>query len=286
MYCSLAEARSELKSSSTVDDKQVLRYIRQVSARIDGLLNPGARRPYFAPYVETRRFPIDPGHVDSLRGVFRLTDPLLALTTAVAAGTDITALVEGYPPASSPIRALWFLNSGYDWYSYCSSSGRRPEFLAVTGLWGFHRNYAGAWVTIDNVTTTAVTPSATSFTVADVDGADPDGFSPRLSAGHLIRFGSASEINEVTGTTGTNTAQMRRAVNGSSAPSADYAIGTAVQVWQTEDVIRRVVARQAALMYARQGAFQVETLDGVGSISYPQDLLTELSSVLNEYQYL
>jgi hypothetical protein len=42
----------------------------------------------------------------------------------------------------------------------------------------------------------------------------------------------------------------------------------------------RAVTRQAALLYTRRGAFQVETLDGVGAITYPQDLIAELQVTL------
>jgi hypothetical protein len=83
--------------------------------------------------------------------------------------------------------------------------------------------------------------------------------------------------------TTTNVLTIRRGVNGST-PAAHVAT-TAINVWQVEEPVKRACIRQSAMMYARRGAFQVEVLDGIGVVTYPQDLLVELKNVLTEFMY-
>jgi signal recognition particle GTPase len=76
---------------------------------------------------------------------------------------------------------------------------------------------------------------------------------------------------------------VKRGVLGSSVDT--HAQGATVETYQQDETIARVVARQSALMYARQGSFQTQVLDGAGVVSTPQDLLTELKNVIYRYQY-
>lgn len=278
-YCSLADARAELKSVSSVDDDKLFRYVMMACRRIDSIMAPARRRPYFDPYIEQRAFRIDGRHVSSYDNALYFRDPLLEITAVLADTTDVTASVEAWPPTTTPIGSIHFKFYSRSWYDY--GNGDYPPYAKVTGPWGFHADYTNAWAQVDSLAA-ALTAAATSLTVADVDGDDPWGFSPRISRGHLLKIGT--EYFEVTTTdTTANTAAVRRGANGSTAAAHDN--GSAVYVWYPEWPVRRVAARQAGMMYARQGAFQVETVDGVGSISYPQDLLAELRMTLNDYLY-
>lgn len=286
-YCTLDEAQAELKAQDTTSAEvpKLQRYIRQVSRRIDLLMNSIKRRPYFEPYIEARSFPLDTRHVSNLQNVFHLDNLLLEFSSVTAGGTDITSLVELYPPDGPLYKALRFLSAGNSWYTYYPGTDARwPAYVRVTGTWGFHDDYDNAWVTYDQITTAALTPAAISVSVNDVDGDDPDGFTPRFSPGQLVRFGSNAEISEVISTdTATNAVGLRRHVNGSDAATGDYAIGTDIKVWQVEEPIKRITARQSALLYARRGAFQVTEIDGIGVTTYPADLLTELAQTLVDY---
>lgn len=279
-YCSLAEARKELKATeATFDDNRLLRYVRMVSRRINLLMAGRSTRNYFWPVIDEVQVLLDDRHVNSYQNLLLLrgAPPLLEVTAATANGSAITSVLEGYPLGNSPIDQLRITSSGQSWYSYLCGSD--PAYAAITGVWGYHSDYANAWVQVDDLTVLQ-TDSAGTFTVSDVDGADQDGITPRLSPGMLVKIDD--EIELVTAVnTGNNVVTASRHQNGSTAD--EHAIGADVKVWQTEEPIRRITARQAALMVARQGAFQVETLDGVGAISYPQDLLRELTEVLTEY---
>ena len=116
-----------------------------------------------------------------------------------------------------------------------------------------------------------------------MDGANPRGYSPRISAGNLLLIDD--EYLEVTATnTTTNVVTVIRGANGSTA--ATHLIAAPVSVWQVEDNIKRVTARQAGLLYARRGAFETANITEIGIIQYPVDLLAELRGVLQGYSYI
>jgi hypothetical protein len=223
--------------------------------------------------------------VNSFYNLFYLYDFILSLTAVVRGSETITANTELYSPYNEVADAIRITNWATTWYTDANcSSDTPPAFVTVTGVWGWHDDYDNAYAHVDDVQDGAgINATVTTITVADADGADLDGFQPRFSAGNLIQIGS--ELMDVTAVdTGANTLTVRRGVNGTTA--AAHAVNADINVYQIPETIRRITARQAALLYRRQGAFQVETLDGVGAISYPQDLLSELRGVLQEFQYV
>lgn len=284
-YCSLADARAEIKAQGTIDDAKLIRYIRQVGARLNAIMEPRTRKAIFEPYIEERAFLLRPQSIASAINAFYFHSPLLSLSSVRVNSIDVTSSVEIYPNDGSTVRAIRFIDGQHHWYEF--NNGRNPSYVYVTGEWGIRADYAHAWIAYDTVQTNPVTPGATSFLVSDTNGDDPFGIAPRFSAGQLLRIGTGTEImRTASADDATNAITVQRAQNGSSLPASDYAVGSTVYVFEPEEQIRRVVARQAALMYARMGAFQVETLDGVGVVTYPQDLLIELQNVLTEYQYI
>jgi hypothetical protein len=280
-YTTLDLCKSELKADSTVDDSLLFRYIIQASQRVD-LTMGTPRRPYFAPYTEQRTYPIEATRISSRywENTFNLRDHILAFTEVLRQTTDITSQVALYTWSNEVATALRLTNCSYDWYTGCSST--QPYKIYVTGTWGYHPDYSNAFDSVDTVQDNPLTAAATSITVSDADGADLWGFTPRFSPGNLIKI--EDELIDVTAVnTTTNVLTVRRGRNGTTA--AAHAQDTAISVYQVDERIQRAVTRQATLLYARRGAYQVETLDGVGVITYPQDLLTELKQTLMEFQY-
>lgn len=276
-YCTLAEVKAELKATTTTDDSDVRRSMRQVSARIDALMGT-PRRPFFAPYTEQRKFPIISTRIDSFYNVYWLRQHILSVSAVTRGSDTLTANVELYSNNSSVAQGLHLTSTGISWYS----DETLPQFIQVTGVWGWHEDYTNAYAHVDDLAADVATTTATSITVADADGADLDGFTPRFSPGNLIQVGS--ELMEVTAVnTSTNILTVKRGVNGTTA--ATHTTGDDVNVYQVDERVKRIAARQTGLLYARRGAYQVETLDGVGVITYPQDLLTELRNSLTEFLY-
>lgn len=282
VYCTLDELKAELKASGTVDDDRVMRHAYQVSRRIDGLSGMHRGRPAFAPYYEQREFPVRKRHVNSYENSYHMGDLewLFTIAAVTLDDTDVTSQVQQYPTLNRCFNMLRFTSFSYSWYNRYQTD-TEPAYVKVTGFWGYHDDYDNAWQSVDTLQAN-INASVTTITVADVDGDDLYGFSPRISRGNLIMVGD--EIMEVTATdTTANTATVRRWQNGTTA--AAHTSGDAVATWDVEPSIKRIVARQAALLYVREGAFQVETIDGVGSISYPQDLMTEAARVISELFY-
>jgi len=281
-YCTLSEAKTELKATSAVDDALLRQNIRRVSRRIDQLMNGRRQRPYFAPWIEQREFEVSMRRIDSHRNILWLDEPLLAYTGVLLGAEDITSLVEAYPSLASPIQALRFTSVSRSWYEKLTNSNP-VSYVKVTGTWGWHSDYDNAWASVDALVSDMET-SDTTISVADVDEADLYGFTPRLSAGNLLKVGDEFLEALETDTTA-NTADVKRGVNGSTQATSTISSGEAVYTWQVDEAIKRATMRQAALLYARRGSFQVETVDPVGTISYPQDLLSELRGIVQEFHY-
>lgn len=270
-YCTVAQAKLELESSSTVASltANLLSYANVVSRRIDNLMG-GVRykRPYFAPYLEQRSIQVSPRNVNSVNNTLLLNNNLLAIDAVSIGGTVATGSVTQYPPNISPFQALQLANTYGSWYA-CTTA-QPPFYALVTGVWGYHSDYANAWETITTLNGN-ITSSTTSVIVTSATN---------LSEGHLIRVDD--EYMEIT-TIATNTLTVKRAQNGTTASA--HLTGGNVDIFLVEPEISRIVARQCALMVTRKGAFEVSTFDAVGAVQYPQDLLTELWAVLQEYQY-
>jgi hypothetical protein len=269
-YCTLAEAKRELKAESAADDVKLFAYVGQVSARVDLIMGRG----YFEPTIEQKLFMVESSRIETCRRLFYLRKPLLAFSEVLLDDVEKTDDVEQFPLGISPFTALR-LTEG-DWYA---CNGRTPIYVSVTGTWGFHRDYANAFAQVDTLQQ-AMNASTTSMKVADIDGLDIFGLTPRFSKGTLAKIGD--EFMRVVDTDiATNIATVTRGVNGSTAAAHDN--GSALSVWQVEPPIVHCVARQAALFYARRGAFEIQTLDAVGIQQYPQDLMLELRATLTEY---
>jgi len=279
-YCTLAQVKSELKAESTVQDNYVLSAIQTVSQRVDELLKRSTpRRPFFLPYTESRIVSIDAYHVSGMLNTLLLDYPLLALTSVTINTTDVTSNVRIYPPNSVPCYQLQ-LNRAVSW-TYYPDVDYPITFVTVTGVWGYNADYARAWQAVDTITTVGgINASVTSFTVADADGVDAYGITPRLSAGNYIKVDNEVMLVLATNTT-TNTITVRRGELGTT--SASHSAGATVSTYTVEPIISQVVARQAGKMLARRGAYDAQVVDGVGLITYPPDLVPELKNVVSLY---
>jgi hypothetical protein len=278
-YCTQDDVTAELKadSSATADLARIRNYIRTVSKRIDELMG-SRRRPFFAPYIEQRKFLINGWRIDSWNNVFWLDNsPLLAFTAVLWGTTDRTSVSELYTDRNEINRGLRLTTSTSSWYS----SELPPVFVKVTGTWGWHEDWDNAFDAVDTLQAN-INATVLTLTVADADGADLEGYTPRFSPGNFIQIGT--EWMEVTAVnTTTNVLTVRRGRNGSTA--AAHTSGDDVEVYQVDIRIRRACIRQAAMLYARRGAFQVETVDGVGAVTFPQDQLAELKATLQGFMY-
>lgn len=285
-YCTVDDVKFEMKTNEaatlqTTDSPKLLTLCRRASEKVDRLFQ--SRRPFFFPYIESRQKPVNDFVVNSQLNTLALNDNLLALNTVTAGTTGLTvgSTVEAWPTLDSPYRYLRLMSFSTYWYQYLASDGT-PLFITVNGTWGFHRDYSNAWITDDALAAAITTTTATTFTVADVDGADSTGRTPRISAGNLIKIDS--ELMEVTATnTTTNVVTVRRGVHGSTA--AAHLISTAVYVFQVEETIRQEVARQVGYIYARRGAFDNYSIMELGVQQFPPTMIASLVGAVEGFAY-
>lgn len=280
-YASLGEIKWQMGAKATSvasEDDKILALARAATAYVDRWFQQ--RRPYFFPYNEVRQFRVSGYHVNSLDNTFEFNDNLLALTSLSVGGQAVSA-VEAWPTLETPYHYLRLTNSSDSFQAYCTTDNS-PNFATITGIWGMHRDYPNAWLAVD-VASAIATTTATTFTVADVDGYDANYRLPRISAGNLIKIDD--EYMEVTNTnTGTNTVTVRRGVHGTTA--ATHLVSASVYVWQVEDTIRNEVARQCGYMYARMGAYENASIDALGLMQFPPVVVTSLQAAMGGFAYV
>lgn len=125
-----------------------------------------------------------------------------------------------------------------------------PEHaVSVTGLWGWHDDWANAWrESGDAVQDAALDESDTAITVTDAAGTDAVGDSPRFQVGHLLRI--EDEYLRVTAITlddESDTLTVLRGVNGTTA--APHAEDTPIDTYCLPADIDRLCLRWAAALY-------------------------------------
>lgn len=279
-YCTLDFAKEELDktgSDKAAQDTQIFKYILAVSKRIDYLLQPrNVKRPFFAPYVESRPVIIRPWKVNSPNMTLDLGMFLLEFSAILAGAQNVTSKIRGYIAGFPPFDRLQInVSTCESWYTLETSPTIRrayPEPLTITGTWGWHEDWNNAFVVTSKATPAIISTTATTFNVTTDSG-------KLFSPGHMILIDS--EYMEIT-KIATDTLTVTRGFNGSTA--AAHLDDAEVSILQIPEDIQRVTARHSDLLYARRGSFEVQTLTQVGIVQYPQDLILELENTVSNYR--
>lgn len=286
-FATLAQAQAEIKNtaaptggydSTTSDDAFVLEALHTVSDRM--ATTKGYR---FEPVVETRYLDSIGTHVDEFTGRLYLPAPLLAVTSISVNGTALTGSQYVLEPRGRTPYTVIRRVDGTD-IGVWNTSDVWLDAISISGVWGWRKNYtADGWRKVDDLAA-SMTDSATTLTVADVDGVDPFGRTPRISAGAMLRIttSGASEYLEVTATdTTTNVVTVMRGVNGSTAIA--HSSGDDVEVWYPEPAVVHATARWAGYLYQRRAAFNAIAIDGFTTTTFPEDMPGNVAKTLREY---
>lgn len=248
------------------------------SRRIDDLL--ASEVPYFLPYKETWDIPVDGTQINSRLQALALGRPLLELGTVTVNGQDYSASVSAYPSTRFPIDTLRLTTWDKSWYDNCNDPCNPAPVITIDdGIWGYRRRGGQLWAQVGTLHAD-INASVTAIAVDSLDTVPValSGENTILSAGHLLKIGSEYMVKSYTATGQT----VEREVNGTTA--AAHTTGDAVYVFQVEEPIRRVVARQAGLLLARRGAYDIRGSNDIGTpLVMPADLLQELYGAVNVY---
>jgi hypothetical protein len=272
-YATLEQAKTEFDATNEANDAFTLGVLRQLTARFEAECNQ-----VFAPVIKTRYYDARGDHsIDYGKKRLFLRYPLLE-ANAVTDGND-TALVADTDyrlyPRDTVAYALQGLSAYGGWHQY---TGDWVEAISVAGIWGYHEDYANAWVASGDALAANVSDTTgTTLTVADVDAVNPLTGYARFSPGMLIRIDD-EYMTVLSVDSDANTLTVQRGANGSTAATHDEE--AAISVWQAMHQIQRVVARSAAFLVKRRSQFervQFETASGVVTQEFPADLEKEWS---------
>lgn len=265
-YTNLRDARLEVKAATEKDhdDEYLLRAIGFVSKRLEE-----ETCLQFAPYLADHDYDYGGRNLVTPYHLF-LDHPLLALTT-IANGNG-SAISSGYTLTPRNSMPKGFIQLGATQWA----SG----VINVSGTWGFHRNYPLAWFNSgDTVQNNPLTDIATTLTVTNAAGADVYLRSPRFSPGQLLRI--ENEFLLVQEVANATTLQVLRGQRGTTA--AAHAQATAIDIWETEEVIQRAAMKWAGLLLKRRGAFEQVQYDSAGAlVRFPKDMPEEIKGILEE----
>lgn len=296
------DARFELKettANAVVHDVQMLGFLRQASDRFTAKL--GMR---FLPYLETKtyttRVDVTTGRkwkILPYKGLLVLPETLLALPSLVTDG-DGNALVYNTdyiedPPGQYPITALRLLNQTTlpcsaggckSWYATQSCANGELSLTQITGVWGFHSDYANAYInTLDTVRDNPLTAVATTLTVTSITGVDAYGRTPRFSPGQLLKvenelLGVLSVHDDVV-----DTLTVLRGANGTTA--AAHAQGTAIYTYEVDLPANQAALRWACYPYKRRGDYGMSTFDTNTGVytKLPFDAPGDVIGIIEDY---
>lgn len=287
MLATLIQVRRESKvdPDTKVDqalDNYLLAAMRHIDARIQEI-----QEQDYEPRRKTKRFDALGFHItDDNRSLNLGNNPLLEVVSIVnGLNQTLTAYdrptnIGDYflPGNNSPYLDIQLSRSSNK--SWSSFNNEWVEAIGITGIWGYRSRYEEAWVSANDVVQdNPLTSGATSLTVADADGADVFGVTPRFSIGQLLRI--ESEYLEVTGVnTTTNVLTVRRGVRGTTAVA--HVQSTPISLWTPEPAINRAALKWAGYLYFRRGAYEQVKVEGDTRTEFPPDAPEEVQNILDE----
>ena len=276
LYATLDDLNREITQLNSADSKDRvgidpshgLTLLDTVSRRCDLILSPH-REVWFGPVQETRRVKVNSTNYSAKSRRVTLSTPLLELMELTYGSSD---WADG---ATLDDPQTIYLGTGCSIADTLSTTR-----LEVEGLWGIPDDPNDPWP----LTGVALSGDInTTVTELPVDSSALLG----LLGNYVFAPGRILEIDDeilmvVSRDVEANVVRVLRGQLGTT--SAIHTTGDAVRYWAHPAELTQMVARQAALLYVRRGAFQAELVDGIGITTYPQDLLSSLHSVLTGFQ--
>ncbi len=234
-----------IRSTTTSYDELLLRLANRASRYIDRYCDR-----VFYPALATRYFQ-GPG------GKKLLIPDLLSLTSLAISdddGATYTTLT-----LDTDFRLTWWgdHNDPRSWNQIVidpnSTQGAWPtgfRAIKIVGLWAYADDRDTAWEpSTDTVQSNPLAAGATSLLVADADGVDQLGITPRFQAGQLQRIESEFIYTSLVAAGTSNTLTIARARNGTV--DAAHVQGKAIDIWRPPDPVKQAAIIQIVRLFER-----------------------------------
>lgn len=270
----------EVDDGGTTSDVRLLRGFCTAASR----MWDGSTRRTFYPRIETRYYDHP---ADATR--LKVDDDLLEVVTFTTqngneeVSSDDYYLMCGTSYNLMPYNRLVMKTDGD--MPVLLYSDRVQRANAMTGIWGYHEDWADAWQNSnDTVADDPLTAATTTLTVAGVEGKDIYGMVPRFKVQMLLKI--EDEYLYVTSkNTAANTLTVRRGVNGTTAAAHDAA--SAICIYQPMEDVAHAAKRLAAWLYAQRSTPFSEQMSSVeigGTIIIPKSAPADVQAMAAMYR--
>ena len=280
-YANLAQAREylALASQNTDDDAVLLSFLNRASRSIDRY----CRRPFF-PKRETRTYDYKMSDRIKLDAELLKLDTLTTENGGETIGQSILIFQTGENYNYGPWDTITIRS---DSGSLLNFSATEQQANSVTGFWGYHEDYANAWVDTGTSLAGSYAASATSLSLAGagsagVGASDVNFEAPRISPGDLLWV--EGEMFLAVGGAGNNNATVIPHFSGTS--SNDHASGVAVYKFTPEPDINFATLRLTSWMYGqRMSPYESKTaFVQLGTVSIPSSWATDIRDKIDRYK--
>lgn len=234
-----------IATANTDDDAMIRHYITQASTWFQTWTGRT-----FVPYVATLRYDAWGIHLPS-GYTLDTGEDLLALTALTNGdGTALTSYVLEYANTYPKWRVRLKQSAGITW----TYDDEWEQAITLTGVWGYHNNYATAWANVDTLGAAITTTTATAMTLTTGTNVD-DGSYIQIDDEVIFVTGTATSRTIVRGQLGTTAATH---LNGATVKA--YVYVPDVQ-WVVTEIVKFMYDTRDTIFGRIQAADGLRTLE-------------------------
>lgn len=267
VYYTFEEMREYLEvGSDEVSNDEDMKEAAELASRLWDKLTDRL----FYPRVETRYY----DHPPNPR-LLKVRDDLLEVVTLTTNnGSDTVAaadyfLMQGDTYEGPPYDRIQLDESGDTPLFLFSETGRHSN--ALTGIWGYHEDWAGAWLDTGITLSEDITAAARQIGVSGLSGRGKLDEGRRAYVQDLLKIGS-EYLYLVRRDEGTSKLLVARGANGTTA--ATHSSGDAIYRFRATPSIRQTLRRLAAYLYKQRDSqvFTTITTPTGATITIPEGM--------------
>lgn len=166
---------------------------------------------------------------------------------------------------------------------YFGFSGSPQQAHQVTGIFGYHNDYARAWLDSLDTLATGINDTVRVLAVNDAAGADAAGIAPRFKRRQVWRIENEFvEVIEITG----NSIEVERGKFGSTAVA--HSSGSAIKVFQPIATIVQATRRITNWLYTQKDSLTDNDraiVTNTGITILPARLPNDITMLINPYNW-